>query len=50
VGSSCELGIEPSGPYNAGKLSSNLTTGGLSSSYKLTNSMELSITREATRC
>jgi hypothetical protein len=35
VESSCEFGIEPSGSMNAGKLSSGLTTGILSSSAQL---------------
>jgi hypothetical protein len=35
VESSCEFGIEPSGSINAGKLSSVLTTGALSSSAQL---------------
>jgi hypothetical protein len=35
VESSCEFGIEPSGSINAGKLSSGLTSGGLSSSAQL---------------
>jgi hypothetical protein len=35
VGSSCECGYEPSGSINAGKLSSVLTTGDLSSSAQL---------------
>jgi hypothetical protein len=35
VESSCEFGIEPSGSMKSGKLSSGLTTGGLSSSAEL---------------
>jgi hypothetical protein len=35
VESSCEFGIEPSGPLISGKLSSVLTTGDLSSSAHL---------------
>jgi hypothetical protein len=35
VESSCEFSIEPSGSKNAGKLSSVLTTGDLSSSAQL---------------
>jgi hypothetical protein len=35
VESSCEFGIKPSGSINAGKLSSVLTTGDLSSSAQL---------------
>jgi hypothetical protein len=35
VESCCEFGIEPSGSINAGKESSGLTSGGLSSSAQL---------------